>query len=98
MKGGWFAGDFSPSVLRSREFEAACKFYKKGTAESAHVHKIATEITLIARGRARMNGVEHTTGDIVVLDPGEASDFHALEDTITMVIKSPSVIGDKYAR
>ncbi len=96
MKGGWFAGDFSPACLKSKEFEAACKYYKAGAREGSHVHKVATEITVIAKGRAEMGGRVFAEGDVIILSPGDATDFHALEDTITMVVKVPSVAGDKY--
>ena len=26
---GWFIGDFKPTLLRTKDFEAAMKFYKK---------------------------------------------------------------------
>ena len=80
MKGGWFVGDFMPTCFKTKEFEVACKHYKKGDVEEKHVHKIATEVTLI----------------VVGLDPGDATDFCALEDTINVVVKIPSVAGDKY--
>ena len=57
---------------------------------------MAREITLIASGRATMNGIEYVAGDIVEIPPGEATDFRAIEDTVTMVVKVPSVAGDKY--
>ena len=96
MKGGWFAGDFLPTCLKTKEFEAACKYYKKGDKEPAHVHKVATEITLIAEGVVEMNGKRYSKGDIVVLDPGDVTDFAVLEDTVTFAVKVPSVAGDKY--
>jgi len=96
MKGGWFIGDFSPVCLRTKGVEAACKAYKAGDKEGRHVHRIATEITVIAKGKAKMNGETFCEGDIVFLSPGDATDFEALEDTVTMVVKMPSVIGDKY--
>ena len=37
-----------------------------------------------------------SAGDIIVLEPGEATDFRALEKTTTVVVKMPSVLGDKY--
>ena len=43
-----------------------------------------------------MNGRVLTTGDIVILEPGEPTDFTALEPTMTVVVKMPSVIGDKH--
>lgn len=96
MKGGWFAGNFEPTLVRTSAFEAACKHYRAGESEGRHVHKIAQEITLIASGCVTMNGQRYSVGDIVVIPPGESTDFHAVEDTITMVVKVPSVTGDKY--
>lgn len=43
-----------------------------------------------------MNGTEYGEGDIIRIDTGKATDFEALEDTITVVVKRPSVAEDKY--
>jgi hypothetical protein len=96
MRAGWFVGDFEPSCLKLNAFEIACKRYRAGDTESRHVHKVATEITLVVAGRVRMNGVEFVEGDIVMLDSGEPTDFHSCDDTITVVLKLPSIVGDKY--
>ena len=96
MVGGWLVGNFEPSCLRTTACEVAYKEYEPGDQEAAHVHRVASELTLIASGRARMNGRDLAAGDIVILDPGEATDFTALERTMTVVVKMPSVIGDKY--
>ena len=96
MKGGWFIGGFEPSCVRTDVFEVACKAYKAGDRENRHVHRIATEVTLIASGRVAMNGHHLRAGDLIRLDPGEPADFEALEDAHTVVVKIPSVIGDKY--
>ncbi len=96
MRDGWFIGDFSPSVLRTSDFEVAVKMYGQGDVECSHFHKIATEITLIVSGRVRMCGRELLGGDIIVLEPNESSSFEALEDAITVVVKTPSSPSDKY--
>ena len=96
MKGGWFAGAFDPTLFRTALFEAACKRYRAGDAEPRHLHRIATEITVIASGTVRMNGRVLREGDIVVLEPNEPADFYALQDAVTMVLKVPSAAGDKY--
>lgn len=96
MQGGWFIGNFTPSCIQLKECEIACKHYLKGEREERHVHKVATEITLIAFGAVLMNEVRYNVGDIVTLDPGEDTDFTALEDAMTVVVKIPSVPGDKY--
>jgi quercetin dioxygenase-like cupin family protein len=74
----------------------AVKNYKAGERDEKHYHKIATEITVISKGKVLMNGIEYNEGDIIVIEPGEATDFEALEQTITTVIKIPCVKDDKY--
>lgn len=96
MVGGWIVGNFEPTCLKTTACEVACKHYEAGASEAAHVHRIATELTLIATGRVAMNGRTYGAGDIIVLEPGEATDFQALEKTTTVVVKMPSVMGDKY--
>ena len=96
MSRGWFVGDFVPTALRTQTAEVAVKSYVAGAVEGRHMHKIASEITLILSGRARLNEESFEAGDIVVLDPGDATDFEALTDVTTVVVKLPSVAGDKY--
>ena len=96
MVGGWFVGDFEPSVIRTKDFEVAVKKYKAGDKEARHMHKIATELTVIISGKVLMNSQEHGEGSIIEIHPNTSSDFEAIEDTITVVVKTPSVAGDKY--
>lgn len=93
---GWIFGDFEPSIVRIKEFEIAIKEYKAGDTEKAHVHKVADEYTCIVTGRVKMNGNTYDKNDIVLIEKTESTDFVALEDSITLVIKLPSLIGDKY--
>lgn len=96
FKKGWFIGDFDPSLFKTTGLEIAVKKYIKGEHETSHMHKIATEYTVIINGTAQMNGVIYTKGDIVEIFPGEYTDFKAVTDTTTLVIKIPSIKGDKY--
>ena len=96
MVNGWFVGDFAPTLWRTQDFEVAVKHYRAGTREAAHVHKVATEWTVVVSGEVRMGGHAFTSGDIVVVHPGEAADFEAVTDAVTTVVKVPSVKGDKY--
>lgn len=96
MINGWFVGDFEPCAWKSKDFEVAVKYYKKGQCEAKHYHKIATEITLIIQGRVKMGGVEFREGQIVLLEPCKSVDFIALTDAITAVVKVPSVKNDKF--
>lgn len=96
MTKGWFVGNFMPTLYRTDEVEVAVKQYHAGDNEGRHSHRIATEITVIVSGEAEMSGQRLTAGDIVLLEPGDSSDFRALSDVITTVVKLPCVAGDKY--
>ena len=97
MVKGWFIGDFTPSLLKTQDVEVAVKTYHKGDYEGAHFHKIATEYTVIVSGRVRMNGIDYQKGDIVIMEPGEVTDFESLEDeTTNVVVKIPGAQNDKY--
>ncbi|XRK16268.1 quercetin dioxygenase-like cupin family protein [Elusimicrobium posterum] len=97
MVKGWFVGNFKPTLLNTNDAEVAVKRYNKGDYEGRHYHKIATEITVIVSGRVRMNGVEYGADDIIVIEPGESTDFECLEDnTVNTVVKIPGANNDKY--
>ena len=96
MVGGWFIGNFDPSLLKTEDVEVAVKDYKIGSYEASHFHKIAKEITVIVKGKVLMNGVEYKQGDIIVIEPGESTDFEVLDETITTVVKIPGAANDKY--
>jgi mannose-6-phosphate isomerase-like protein (cupin superfamily) len=93
---GWFVGNFSPTLIPTDAVEVAVKHYKAGEAEQAHYHKVATELTLVVSGRVRMSGEEVGPGEIVRIEPGQATDFTPLTDATTVVVKLPCVKGDKY--
>jgi quercetin dioxygenase-like cupin family protein len=93
---GWFIGNFTPTVLSTETCEVAVKRYRAGEQESAHFHKIATEVTLVLSGQIRMAGKEWGPGDIIVLSPGEVTDFEALTDAVNVVVKTPGATNDKY--
>ena len=93
---GWVVGNFEPSLFKTDDFEVAVKEYEAGEYEEKHYHKVATEITIIGKGKVEMNGVEYNGGDIITIEPGEATDFKVIEDTITTVIKFPCVKDDKF--
>ncbi len=93
---GWFVGRFAPTLLATDAVEVAVKHYRAGESEDTHHHKVATELTVIVSGRVRMSGEEFGAGEIVRIGPGTATDFAALTDTTTVVVKLPCVAGDKY--
>jgi quercetin dioxygenase-like cupin family protein len=80
----------------SEAVEVAVKYYRAGDHEAAHYHKIATEWTVITAGEVEMNGQRYIAGDIIVMEPGEPTDFKAITDAATTVVKMPCVKKDKY--
>lgn len=96
MTKGWFVGNFEPTLYRTNDVEVAVKSYSAGDSESKHYHKIATEITVVVSGTIRMNGTEYHAGDIIVMEPNEATDFEAVTDAVNAVVKLPGANNDKY--
>src|SRR5574343_1065692 len=93
---GWIIGDFNPSILRTKEFEVGLLSHKKGEDWPRHVHKIADEINLLISGSMTVNGTKIEPYQIFVIEKNEVSKAEFLEDCIILVVKIPSVPGDKY--
>lgn len=93
---GWFIGDITPVAYSTPLVEVAYKEYKKGDYDRSHYHKIATEITLISSGSVKMNDVVYYKGEIIIINPMDVTDFEALEDSSTVVVKIPGAKNDKY--
>jgi hypothetical protein len=93
---GWFIGDFTPTLFQTNQVEVSIKRYTSGDYETMHHHKIATEFTVIISGTVKMNNQTFSQDDIIQIDPGESADFYVVEDTVTCVVKLPSVKNDKY--
>ena len=96
MTGGWFIGDFTPSVLRTKDFEVAYAKHYKGQCWPVHYHAKATEINYLIRGKIKIQKTVILPGEIFILKPFEIADPEFLEDCELIVVKTPSVIGDKH--
>jgi len=96
MKGGWFVGDFEPSAFKTDLFEVCYKFHEKGERWDTHYHKIGTEINYLVKGKMVIQDKKLNEGDIFILKPYEIANPEFLEDCTVLIIKTPSVVGDKY--
>ncbi len=96
MKRGWFVGNFVPSAFKTQKFEVGYGMHKKGDKWDKHYHKIATEITLIIKGKVKVNEEIFSKNDIFIIEPNEIVDPLFLEDTEYVVIKTVSDSTDKY--
>ena len=98
MINGWFIGNFDPSLYKTNHLEVGVKKYSSGDSEKLHFHKIATEFTVIISGEVLMNDEKYVSGDILVIEPGVATDFFALSNVVTLVVKIPGANNDKYLK
>ena len=96
MVGGWLVGNFQPSLYKTNDVEVAVKRYNAGDYDSEHYHKKATEYTVIVEGEVEMSGKFYTKNDILIISPLEVTDFRAITDVITVVVKIPGANYDKY--
>ncbi len=96
MTKGWFIGNFEPSLFKTNDVEVGVKNYKAGDHEDFHHHKIATEFTLILNGTVEMSGELFESGDIIKIKPNISTDFKAITDVTTVVVKVPGASNDKY--
>jgi len=93
---GWFIGQFDKAVFNTDLFEAGLQTFKKGHYSPKHTHKIATEINLVISGKVRYGNQLLFAGDGIIYYPGDVCECYYLEDTVTMVIKTPGTLNDKY--
>ena len=93
---GWLIGDFEPSLIRTKDFEVGVLTHKKGEYWPKHYHKLADEYNVLLEGKMSVNGQNLNKGDVFIIEKNEVSEPVFLEDCTVLVIKVPSVIGDKY--
>lgn len=96
MTGGWFVGDFEPTVFKTSDFEVCYKVHPKGEKWATHYHKKSTEINYLIRGSMRIQGQMINAGEIFVFEPFEIADPEFLEECELIVVKTPSSKNDKY--
>lgn len=93
--GGWFIGNFAPSMLPTDAFEISVKRYFQGEREAVHFQHRAVEFTVIISGKCRIGELFLGADDIIRIDPHEAADFEALTDVVLVAVKAPSIPSDK---
>ena len=102
-KQGWFIGNFDPVILKTINFEVAFHSLPKGHRSDNHYHLESLEMNLVVSGRIAV-AVEGASkayrilskGDIFIYEAGEKTDVICETDVDLVVIKTPSIPGDKY--
>lgn len=96
FKGGWFVGDFEPSAYRTSACEVSYKTHHAGEYWAPHYHEIGDEINYLMSGTMEINGERLEAPVVFVIGKGEISRPVFITDVALIVVKLPSVPGDKY--
>ncbi len=96
FKGGWFVGDFDETAYRTKDFEVGYKTHHAGEYWAPHYHDMADEINYLISGTMEISGTRLEAPCVFVIPKGEVSRpvFHT--DVSLIVVKTPSLPGDKY--
>ncbi len=93
---GWIIGNFEPSIIKTTQLEIGILELKAGDKGDFHWHENHLEHNLILSGAAKIGKNLYFEGDIFTFKPFEKSNVEYMQDTKLLVIKSPSMNGDKY--
>ena len=95
---GWFVGDFSPTIITSSKLEFGYKRILKNHSPDYHFHKIKTEYTILLEGKIFLEFSKKIINPItcIKLNPFEKNDQYFLEDSLILIINSPSIKNDKH--
>ena len=96
MTRGWLIGDFTPSILRTKDFEIGYLHHSKGEQWPAHIHKEADEINILIRGKMIINNENFEEKDIFIIKKGMLTKAQFLENCEILCIKVPSIPTDKF--
>ena len=93
---GWFVGNFSPAIFKSPQFELAHHTHLAMEKTTPHIHKETTELNYVISGELIVSDRYLTSGDIWIYEKGEVSDVRFLSNTSLIILRWPSIPGDKY--
>lgn len=96
FKGGWFIGDFEPAALRTKDFEVSYKEHHAGEYWAPHYHLLGDEINYLISGTMEINGQRLEAPVVFIIRRKEISRPTFITDVKLIVVKVPSVPGDKY--
>jgi mannose-6-phosphate isomerase-like protein (cupin superfamily) len=103
FKRGWIIGNFEPSIYKA-DYEVGIHRYKSGEKCQAHYHAETQEINVVVKGKClfrrkcgdNWQECHLKAGDILIADPMEILEFHAIKDCTLVVLKPKSIPNDKY--
>ena len=92
---GWLIGDFTPSILRTTEYEVGLLQHRKGEQWGFHYHHELDEYNILVSGKMVLNGLLMESGDYFMIPKDVIACPKFLEDCIVVCLKAPSKPKDK---
>jgi mannose-6-phosphate isomerase-like protein (cupin superfamily) len=83
-------------MFKSEKAEVCYKIHEAGEFIQPHYHKVATEINVLLEGEMEVNGEKILPNDIFLLEPNEIVYATPIKTSKLIVVKIPSIVGDKY--
>lgn len=93
---GWFIGNFTPSILKTCDFEIAKLHHIKNEKWPFHYHVEADEYNILLKGKMILNGQPINEGTLFIIHKNEIACPFFLEDCQVLCIKAPSSPKDKF--
>jgi len=95
---GWIVGNFSPSIIKTDNYEIGIKYYTKDDYEKSHKHLKSSEITIVVFGHVQVNKKDYYEKDIIIQEIGDSADFKCMSDRAIVTVLRPdgSFPNDKY--
>ncbi len=92
---GCIIGNYSNVLLNTKDFEISIQKYNKGMCDPSYYHKETLTYTVVLEGVIKFHKSIYYKDDIIEIVEWETVSFECLEDATLLIIKIPSIIGDK---
>jgi dTDP-glucose pyrophosphorylase len=92
---GWLIGDFTPSILRTSEYEVGFSRHKGGEHWGFHYHHELDEYNILISGKMMINNQIIHAGEYFMIPKDVIACPKFLEDCTILCLKSPSKPKDK---
>ena len=96
MHRGWIAGNFTPTLHNTEDFEIAIHEYGPESEYVPHYHLKSTEFNVILEGEAVVGDTTLGKDSVFIIDPGEVCYVKYTKPTRLLIFRNHSDPKDKY--
>lgn len=95
LKGGWFIGNFDPTLYKTEACEVAYKYHFPGEDWPEHYHQHSDEINYLVSGQMEINGQKIEAPRVFIIKKGEAAKPRFITTVSLIVVRVPGIPNDK---